>query len=40
MLNGDKLVAVADKLFDLKVAQRETAAYARAGIPTYQPRKR
>jgi hypothetical protein len=39
VLNADRIVAVADQLFDLKVAQREAVAYAHAGAPLYH-RKR
>lgn len=40
VLNGDRLAAVADKLFDLKMAQREAAAYAHVGASAFAPRKR
>ena len=40
VLNGDRLIAAADKLFDLKMAQREAVAYARVGVATLSPRKR
>ncbi|MBI5542818.1 MAG: ADP-ribosylglycohydrolase family protein, partial [Deltaproteobacteria bacterium] len=40
VLHADRLAATADRLFDLKMAQRETVAYARAGAPMFVPRKR
>jgi hypothetical protein len=40
VLNADRLAAVGDKLFDLKMAQREAVAYARVGAASYLPRKR
>ncbi len=40
VLNADRILLAADKLFELKLAQRESVAYARVGASAFLPRKR